>query len=208
MAVGTLLANAFTEARLRHQKTYEEWVRISFKVGALLPASLLPVSIQRDGELDLVVRCLEDEIANTLATGKSDDNFVGHHLNSMSTYWIGGVYETCRLLRARNLVDQNEKFVTLVRDLELVRIPLEKHEIARDNKVKEPLRLVRHPIGNESRDEHIYARDDAKRSHIMPMGLSARGSMTWQVLDVRDGTSRWVERRTLSDQMLDLWAKT
>jgi hypothetical protein len=34
--------------------------------------------------------------------------------------------------------DQNEKFVTLVRDLELVRIPLEKHEIARDNKLKEP----------------------------------------------------------------------
>ena len=43
------------------------------------------------------------------------------------------------LLRTRKLVLDNPAFETLAHDLELLRIPLEKHEIAADKKLTEPL---------------------------------------------------------------------
>jgi hypothetical protein len=39
----------------------------------------------------------------------------------------------------------------------------------------------------------------------MPSGFSARGSVMWQVIDLRAKTERWIERRDLSDRILDRW---
>lgn len=207
MNVGILIAQAFAEARSRYREANTAWIRISHSIGSRLPESLLGTSIQRDGELDLVLRCVEDEIAKVLSLSERDDPFfVGHYLNALSTYWIGGMYETLRLLKERKLVDQSREFARTFRDFELLRIPLEKHEIAKDRKLKEPLTLMKMPSGaSVVGDEYVYRRDDVKRAHIMPVGLSARGSLTWQVTDLSDTTSRWLERRSLSDQTLELW---
>jgi hypothetical protein len=131
--------------------------------------------------------------------------FVTNYLSMLSTYWIGGVYEALRLLRERELVDQNDKFVQLLRDFELLRVPLEKHEIAKDRTLKEPLQLVRQPPRPDEDDTYLYARKDEQRAHIMPAGISSRGSMMWQTIDLKNNTARWIERRNLSDQMLELW---
>ncbi len=205
MTVGTLVGQAFSEARARYQAINVAWVRISHLVGGRLPASLMSVSIQRDGELDLVLRCIEDELAPGLSQQRNDDLFVSHYLNMMSTYWIGSVYETFRLLRQRKLADQDERFTAILRDLELLRIPLEKHEIAKDRTLMEPLTFIRNPPRNDASDKYTYAPGDDKRAHIMPMGISARGSVMWQVTDLKIGGSRWVERRSVADQVLDLW---
>jgi hypothetical protein len=203
--ISQLLVGAFSSAKVRHRDLAETWIRISFRVGSRLPSSLLSVSIQREGELDLVIRCMEDELSEQMTLGKSDDHFVGHYLGVLSTYWIGGMYETFRLLRDRNLASDNERFSIVLRELELLRIPLEKHEIAKDRTLKEPLVLVRQPPKNDDSDKFTYSPNDELRSHIMPTGISARGSITWQVIDLKKNESRWVERRSLSDQILELW---
>jgi hypothetical protein len=164
----------------------------------------MPVSIQRDGEVDLVLRCMEDEVAPMAATQQDDPLFITNYLDLLSTYWIGGMYETFRLLRERKLAGDDQQFSAIFTDLELLRIPLEKHEIAKDRALKEPLTLVRNPP-RDGDETFSYARNDPKRSHIMPTGLSPRGSMMWQPIDAKAHTSKWIERRTLSDQILDLW---
>jgi hypothetical protein len=201
--VGKLLGAPFLAARQRHHELHGTWIRISHRVGSRLPASALVVSIQREGEADLVLRCMEEEYA--VSNSNEADLFALHYLNLLSVYWVGGMYETFRLLRERGLDDKNDRFTHVLRDLELLRMPLEKHEIAKDRLLKQPATLVRHPSRSDPSDAYAYAISDSKRAHIMPMGISARGSVTWHVIDLRGGDSRWVERRWLSDEIIELW---
>jgi hypothetical protein len=154
--------------------------------------------------VDLVIRCIEDEVSQTVATQQEDPLLIVDYLNLMSTYWIGGMYETLRLLRERKLTGDDGRFFEIFTDLELLRIPLEKHELAKGNALKEPLILIRNPPKGYG-DIFPYVRGDPRRSHIMPMGISPRGSIMWQAIDVRARTAKWIERRTLSDQLLRLW---
>jgi Recombinase len=140
--VGLLLANAFAQARSRYAELNSSWIRISFLVGSRLPASLMFVSIQREGEVDLVIRCIEDELAQMRATQQDDPLFVVNYLNLMSTYWIGGMYETFRLLRERKLAGDDQRFSAIFTDLELLRIPLEKHEITKNRTLAEKERSM------------------------------------------------------------------
>lgn len=198
--VGLTIVSAFHQARALYPQVNGAWKKISISVGSRIPKSLLRTSIQRDGEADLVIRCMEDELAKT-----EDDLFIGHYLNILSTYWIGSMYETFRLLRERNLIDNNDLFGSIFADLELLRITLEKHEIAKDKNLKAPLQMIRHPPNNDTTDHYTYDVSDNRRGHIMPMGCSLRGSMIWQVMDVKKNETRWVERRMVSDQILELW---
>lgn len=202
--VGRFLEAAFQEARAKYAELHGQWVRISIRVGSMLPASLLMATIQRDGELDLLIRCMEDEFAELSPENREKDLFAFHRVNMLSEYWVGAMYETLRLLRQRRLLEDAEPFSALLEDLELVRIPLEKHEIAKDKVLDAPLALVRRPERG-SNDEYVYAFDDQKRAHIMPRGVSERGSVMWHVIDLKAEQSRWVERRRISDEVLELW---
>lgn len=167
---------------------------------------MLSVSIQRDGEVDLLLRSIEDEMARRDVHAREQDMlFVINYLGLMSTYWIGSVYETFRLLKERNLADQDVTFMEIFRALELLRIPLEKHEIAKDRLLKEPLMFVRNPPQNDPRDAYTYDRDDTKRAHIMQQGLMPSGSMAWLALDLKGNAQRWVERRWISEKIIELW---
>lgn len=202
---GLHLTQAFSVARAQYPELSATWVRIAHRVSGRLPSSLLSVSLQRDGEVDLLVRSIEDEVAAQKEQTEGIGLFVPHYCAIMSSYWIGGVYETFRLLRERHLADEGEVFLAVLGDLELVRITLEKHEIAKDRTLKEPISLVRQPPKNDASDHYSYIPGDDKRSHIMPTGLSSSGSVMWQVIDLKNNTSRWIERRSLSDLIIDLW---
>jgi hypothetical protein len=202
---GALLAGAFAAGRAKYPHLSESWVWISHRIGGRLPDSLLSLSMQRDGETDLLIRCLEDEMVEHLKRPQEHSMFVGHYLNMLSSYWVGGFYESLRLLRERGLVEQTVEFSSAFKDFELVRIPLEKHEIAKDRALAEPFVLMRRPPKGDHTDTYTYDPKDSKRAHIMPMGLSARGSTMWHVIDLRENNSRWIERRSLSDRLIDLW---
>lgn len=121
----------------------------------------------------------------------------------LSQLWVGDAYEIFRLLKERKLIEGAE-FEALAHDLKLLRIPLEKHEIVDDKKLKEPLLMSRYPHKNDE-TEYSYDKNDPRRAHIMPTGLSERGSAMWLVFDHRAGNQFWLERRGISERIVDLW---
>src|SRR5690348_10891861 len=107
MSAGALLVGAFMTARQANAENYRRWINVSHRVGGMLPASLLSMSIQREGEVDLLLRSMEDAAAERAKNPPEGMNFEVHYQNVMSGYWIGGMYETFRLLRQRRLVENS-----------------------------------------------------------------------------------------------------
>lgn len=103
---------------------------------------------------------------------------------------------------------EGELFDKILKSFELIRIPMEKHEIAKDRVLSKPLDLRRIPANDSTNDSFTYDPKDNKRTHIMPMSVSDRGSPMWMVTDVKLNNSYWIERRNLSDQIISLWGKT
>jgi hypothetical protein len=147
--VAFLIVAAFRRASVRQKATHESWVKISFRVGSTLPHSLLSASIQRDGELDLVLRCMEDDFAEATKLEKTTENLVLFHYQKMlSEIWIGSVYEVFRLIMELEHPRGDSEIAALAHDLRLLRIPLEKHQIAQDKILAEPLQMKRFPPNN------------------------------------------------------------
>jgi hypothetical protein len=208
IGLGEGLAGLFLEAKKRQRQLCQQWVKASIVLGGRLPASLLMVNIQRDGDIDLLLRCIEDEIHNGKASLDDPVASPFPYLLMLSNYWVGSVYEALRLLTDRNLMERDGQPGDLFRAVELVRMTLDKHEIAGDRRhLKEPLQLVRQPWKGDSTDQYEYSPDDKRRAHIMPTGLSPRGSVRWQPIDLRMKADGWVERRWISEQVLELWGR-
>lgn len=200
MKVRELIQAGFALASSKYPELHKTWVSTSFAVGGRLPSSTLSISVQRGGELDVLLRSMEDELPSNAETKEPDYAF-GYQA-SLSELWVGHFYEIFRLLKDRKCVPDKKDFDALAQDLRLLRIPLEKHEIAGDRKLKEPLMMKRHPPKNDMSDFYEYSKDDPTRSHIMPMGVSQRGSVMWQVLDISSNHSYWLERRALSERII------
>jgi hypothetical protein len=141
--VGQFIAAAFAQASQKYADLHRSWTQASFRLAGLLGFSLI-TCVQRDGWVDIVLRRMEDEF-----DGRDDGvDMVDTHVHFqllLSEVWIGGVYETIRLLADRELAPDSDDFRTLAHDLRLLRIPLEKHEIAGDRRLTEPLKFVAHP---------------------------------------------------------------
>ncbi|WP_291547745.1 hypothetical protein [Bosea sp. (in: a-proteobacteria)] len=151
----------------------------------------------------------ESDGRGTADSRTSADNvefFAFHYKALLSDIWIGSVYEIARLQIERGFVPNNGPLASIAHTLHLLRIPIEKHEIALDRKLKKPLLMQRMPENGDAGDLYIYDKTDPKRGHIMPMGMSERGSIMWHALDGATIQGNWVERRTISDPLLDAWA--
>jgi hypothetical protein len=203
--VGSALVNLFLCARARHGALHKSWIKVSVALGSRLPASLLMPSVQRDGDIDMVLRSVEDEIASGASNLQDPIQSPLHYLNHLSSYWISSVYETLRLLRDRKQLEVSDRVADLFHAIELVRITIDKHEIAGDGKLKAPLQMTRLPSKDDPTDAYVYARNDNSRAYIMPTGLSARGSVVWQPVDLKANAQRIVERRWVSEQIIELW---
>lgn len=205
MTISRLITGAFHHAASRQVELHKTWIVISHRVGSQLPNSLLSSSIQSAGQLDMVLRCMEDDFIPP-GTAPEADPFAPHYQILLSVLWVGAVYEVVRLVDERKLMARGEEFTTLAHDLRLLRIPLEKHEIAGDKKLSEPLLMQSFPPKEGETDVSHYSASDARKAHIMPSRISSRGSIEWQVIDVRSMRSYWLERRALSDRIIALWA--
>jgi hypothetical protein len=205
--IGETLARLNLEARVRQGSLHRQWIKASIALSGRLTRSALMASIQRDGEIDMLIRSIEDEIAG----GKSnlDDPLLSpvQSLLTLSNYWISSVYEALRLLRARERLENTAECVALFRAIELVRITIDKHEIANERHLKEPLELARTPAKGDATDVYVYNRNDSARAHIMPTGLSPRGSVVWQPVDVKSQSDQPIERRWVSEQIIAIWGR-
>jgi hypothetical protein len=210
MSVSKMIAAAFAHAAQTHASLDEAWIRVSHHLGGALPDSLLMHSVQRDGRLDLVLRCMEDERVAYAQAPEQEGLFELPYQIMLSEMWVGSVYETLRLLtdRKRQLIVTTDDIRDLAADFKLVRITLEKHEIADDwRHLDAPLQLQRHPPQNDQTDLCEYDKADPKRAHIMQVGPSPRGSVTWHVIDLKKRQERWIERRDLSDRIIARWGR-
>ncbi|KQQ04713.1 hypothetical protein ASF56_09820 [Methylobacterium sp. Leaf122] len=66
--------------------------------------------------------------------------------------------------------------------------------------------MARVPFSADTKASYVYDKGDPLRAHIMPCGVSATGSLMWQVIDLKRDLEYWVERRGLSDRLLALAA--
>ena len=124
----------------------------------------------------------------------------------LSETWVASAYEITRLLIDRQIAPDSVAFRGLAHDLRLLRIPLEKHEIAKDRKITEPLRMQKMSLAGDETDVAVYSKSDTLRAYRMPFRISERGSVMWNAIDTDPLTSQWIERRGLSERMINLWA--
>jgi len=205
-SVGQLLVAAFGVSRSKYPQLNERWIRMSFRVGSQLPRSLLSVSIQRLGEVDLACRALESELlSHPPRDGELD--LRPNYLAVFSESWIGSAYAICYTLRDRKILTDSE-FLQLAEHLRMIRVQIEKYEVASDRKLPAPLQFAPTQLRSDEKEApiYIYDKDDRLRAHIPRTGLSARRSYMWEVFDVKSDASGWFERLELSDRMLDLLA--
>ena len=142
---------------------------------------------------------MEDERTSKL----HDSDFAFHYQKMLSDLWIGSLYEAFRLLIDRKIAPTDNEFLKLAHELRLLRIPLEKHEIAADRKLPDPLLLIRTPSSDVANDYYEYSSSDPTKAHIMPSGISGRGSVMWQVIDATNAIkSFWIERKTCPTELL------
>ncbi|ASD64150.1 hypothetical protein [Bdellovibrio bacteriovorus] len=192
-------------ASASNQEIYKKWISASHKVGGgAMPQSMLFVNIQNQGKVGIILRSMEME---TSRLDTSTNDVIAFDIQSiLSDYWVGGMYEILRLLRARKLVDQTPLFNEIFEDIEPLRVTIEKLEISKDRKIKEPHPFIR--VNPRPEDEPIfYDSQDSKRSHIMPKFVHREtGSIGWIVIDGLSMRERSVVRSDLSDKLLRMWS--
>ena len=200
-----LISSAFALASSQKREVKEAWLSISHGVGSLLPNSLLVRSIQEVGDLDVLLRCMEEERKPCVSQPQDfgiDVHFAFHYQSVLSRIWICGLYEIFRLLKFRQLITEQPEFDALESDLKLLRITMDKHEIANDRHPSQSLRMQRLSSRNEGPGEYEYAPNDPCKAHIMGEGLSPRGSVMWDALDAKSLKAFWLERLSMSERII------
>lgn len=216
--VSPMINVAFNVSRARYRAEHAAWTNLSGVLSGRFNLPVAMMNIQRQGDLDLLLRCMEDEFEANNAAEIADttgSNMTFHYQLSLSETWVVGCYEIMRAFRQRDRdalkagvrpsgVAELEAFKSIFADLELLRMPMAKFEIAKDAKLKEPLSLQRGPKNNDASDQIAYDSRDPARYHLMPTGMSPRGSIRWVALDHLTRHEHWVERRDLGEKLLAL----
>jgi hypothetical protein len=202
MVVSQLVSATFRQATAQHPALCHKWIQISARVGGSLPASQLIATVQMLGDLDMVLRCMEDDFRPSAVAPGPDALFAHHYQKMLTELWTGGAYAVFRLLDERKSAPEPHAIKAIHHDLRMIRIPLEKHEIAAEHKLGDAICMQRLPPNNDASDEYIYKPGDRARAHIMPTGVSPRGSIMWQVFDAKANRSYWLERRELSERII------
>lgn len=215
--VTQLVVAAFTHARAHQQGLAERWVKVSYRIGGHLPNSLMTDSVQREDEIDAVLRSMEADCVERIKKQSDDGDIFSFHYQMMfSVSWISNCYEFLRAVKQRKLEREKKgevvasevfdtEFKNLFRDFEILRVTLDKHELPKDNQLRQPLQMERTPKVEGSADSYTYDRSDTKRGHIMPSGISQRGSIMWFATDPASNESGWIERQELSDRLIALF---
>lgn len=188
-SVKELLNAAEAAARARAPVLGERWIRLSHVLGSMIPNGSATEVLQEVGRLDLLIRAMEDEPDPML-----------HPLMPLSVTWVALSYEVVRALHQRRL--DLPGLEPLLRQMELVRIPLLKFEVAQEGKNRmPPIKLYRYPPTSSDEPPELYDRSDRGRAY-RPVGALTPAGLAWGVIDAAAGQTVWVTRRSLADGLL------
>ncbi|GAA0030929.1 MULTISPECIES: hypothetical protein [Bradyrhizobium] len=220
--VSSLVEAAFSIASVKYRLEHAAWTDFSARLAGRVSVVPMMVNLQRIGSLDLTLRAMEDEALAAANEGTpAAGGFAFHYQMTFSETWTVAAYEALRAVRQRETEAANAArrkgstpapddvssladFKQVFADLELLRVPMAKYELAGERKMKSALTMQAFPPNGNDSDTSVYDKDDPTRTHIMPSGLSARWSVMWQVLDHSGPKAYWVERRDLADRLLAL----
>ena len=162
-------------------------------------------SIQQDGNVDVLLRSMEDERAAGLAGARQEGLFEFHYQKMLPEFWGRAILRTPQTADRSQAFAQNRRGWCARGGFWLLRVPIEKHEISGDRELDAPLKMQRQPPKGDLTDLYEYDRTDPQRAHIMSSNLSQRGSVMWQIIDLKKDQDRWIERRALSERIVQLW---
>src|SRR5882757_3831642 len=103
-SISPLINTTFLLARARHAALHKQWTELSALLSGRFNLYVAMVNIQRQGDLDLVLRCMEDEFEENVARDKADTTgleMAFHFQLMLSEAWVLGCYEIFRAFRQR-----------------------------------------------------------------------------------------------------------
>lgn len=219
-SVSAHITSAFLIARTKYRDLHTAWIDLSMRLAGKFSLPIATINLQRQGDADLLIRCMEDEFDPERVRDSSNIiEFSPHYQIMLSEAWIIGCYEILRAFRQRDRelakqtraasgISETQTFRSLFLDFELLRMPIAKFEIANDKDIERgAMKMIRHPLNEDAKDQYDYIYTDPARSHLMPSGISSTGSSMWYATD-NTGAGRWLERRNLSDRLLSLRQET
>ncbi|MEA5163519.1 hypothetical protein U5903_22335 [Cereibacter johrii] len=197
ITASNLITQAFNLSLARQNSVFEAWVQASHKLSFGSP--WLALIIQDCGKIDILLRQMEEESATTEV---SAEIFSLDPRKILSEAWTGKLYAALRLICKEP--DLKKHFAALFKATTLVRVPLEKLQIADDRRLKgkEELRLYR----SDDPSEEPIPYNLSQRPQISPQIFldRATGSIAWDTFNVAvdPPEMRRISRIELSDGFL------
>lgn len=198
---------AYKLAASENWDTQMRWRFASHFIQPKLPDSPVGISIGEIGRLDSLLRSMEHELK--LFSDDETTPFSPHNQFFLSELWVCKLYEILRVLKSRQVEELTNTFSNLFHDPTLIRIALDKFEIARyQNRKDEKLLAIDEYLGDTDIivDKYKYNKDDPQRVYKMPSTMSKCRSVVWSVADRKNQCVRSIERQRISDRILDYWA--
>jgi hypothetical protein len=199
--IGQLLAAASVQASRNHSELRAKWLDV---YNRLISINADLARFQSDLWVDLILRSLEDELADRLAAGSPGSIHEAVVLadslqHTLTRYWVLGTHDVLRM--AKTGAGEHPKLATLFEKFRFVRMPLAKLELADDNKMpRDSLILLR--VGEGADVERELYR---KVSYYPPEPIDGRGSIGWGVFMAETLEPVTIFRRDLSDELLALF---
>jgi hypothetical protein len=203
-ALSPLLTSAATEALRRYADLRPKWRNVYTGLVRLSQTSGGLVRYQPDHLIDLIVRSMEDELAARHRATLEGDGRV--HLEDtlqylLTRYWVLGTHDVVRIAARSDAGKVHPKLTSLYDRFRLVRVPLAKLKIARDDALKDGRVILVHAEEDEAKPKAYQARSDDEPS----TPIDERGSIGWHLFDVKTMLPVTIYRRQLSDELLALF---
>lgn len=237
---------AWKAARAKYPEQHGTWIDLSARLAGRISIVPLMMNVQRLGDLDLLLRAMEDE-ASANSSSLRGMSMAFHYQLMLSETWVVVCYEALRVVRDRERkaaalelakdpaflqddISSLASFKAIFHDVELLRMPITKYEIAKDSKMKGALNLRAIPANGDATDDRVYEKTEIEVAvaeawnWLEVQGLlvpapGTNGANGWRVLsrkaqklspsdDVRQfAKSRWIPKEMLHHRIADkVWA--
>jgi hypothetical protein len=181
------------------QELQRKWVDVLTRLCGLGPLDLF--RHQADYRVDLLLRVIEGETLGRILAGEA---FNVDAQVTLTPGWLFSTYEIVRMAQETPTGRSHWTLVALRKQIELVRVPMAKLEIANDAGIKEPLQFER--IGEGTAGDVVTYSAKSKAPIYPAQGFCLEtGSLAWWVYDTKSRSMVQVTRRMHSDMMLALW---